>query len=276
MLSSIHQGVGFAAVRNLAHAQQSSATAEVGEDGDKGASAPVSELDTQHGAKESSRAAKAGDRKPAKGADNKTGPRGSDGESLDQAEVRQLETLRTRDREVRAHEAAHVAAGGRYVQGGPTYTFHTGPDGRRYAIGGEVSISTGKESTPEATLAKAQVIRAAAQAPASPSGADRAVAAAATHLEASARTEIREEKAAEVRETKEDTEAKAEEAQAAQEAAKAGSDDEAAPLLGESDGQPAGEQKGLAARPTQIPAAYTANNPPSGAASGGGLLNRIA
>ena len=44
---------------------------------------------------------------------------------------------------------------------------------------------------PEATIRKAQVIRAAAMAPADPSAQDRRVAAAATKMEAEARQELR-------------------------------------------------------------------------------------
>jgi hypothetical protein len=44
--------------------------------------------------------------------------------------------LGARDREVRAHEAAHAAAGGA-LAGVPHYDYVTGPDGRRYAAGGE-------------------------------------------------------------------------------------------------------------------------------------------
>jgi hypothetical protein len=53
-------------------------------------------------------------------------------------EAREIEELRRRDREVHQHENAHKAAGGRYAIGGPTYEYRLGPDGRRYAISGEV------------------------------------------------------------------------------------------------------------------------------------------
>jgi hypothetical protein len=101
----------------------------------------------------------------------------------------QIQTLAARDREVRTHEQAHVAAGGQYA-GAPVYQFERGPNGLSYAVGGEVPISTGAEATPEATLRKAQIIRRAALAPAEPSSQDRAVAAMASRLEGSARLEI--------------------------------------------------------------------------------------
>jgi len=100
--------------------------------------------------------------------------------------------LKARDAEVRAHEAAHLAAAGQYAQGGASYTYQVGPDGKRYAIGGEVSISTSKERTPEATIAKAQQIRAAAMAPADPSPQDARVAAKASAMMAAAQRELNE------------------------------------------------------------------------------------
>ena len=109
-------------------------------------------------------------------------------------EKKQLEQLQARDREVRAHEAAHKAAAGSLARGGASFEFENGPDGRRYAVGGEVSIDTAKVSgDPQATLRKAQTIRAAANAPAQPSAQDRAVAAQATQMEAEARQELAEE-----------------------------------------------------------------------------------
>jgi len=104
--------------------------------------------------------------------------------------------LQARDRAVKAHEQAHVAAGGGLVISGPSYTYQKGPDGVNYAVGGEVNIDTSKETNPEATLQKAQQIRRAALAPADPSAQDRAVAAQATQLATEARVELQQEKAA--------------------------------------------------------------------------------
>ncbi len=113
---------------------------------------------------------------------------------LNTEKQKQLEQLKARDREVRAHEAAHKAAAGSLARGGASFEFEDGPDGRRYAVGGEVNIDTSKVSgDPQATISKAQTIRAAANAPAQPSGQDRAVAAQATQMEAEARQEVAEE-----------------------------------------------------------------------------------
>ncbi|WP_051822592.1 putative metalloprotease CJM1_0395 family protein [Desulfonatronum thiodismutans] len=101
-----------------------------------------------------------------------------------------LEQLRQRDAEVRAHEQAHVAAGGQYVTAGASYTYETGPDGRQYAVAGEVSIDTSPvPGNPEQTEQKAQTIRRAALAPASPSPQDVKVATSAAQMEAEARME---------------------------------------------------------------------------------------
>jgi len=106
-------------------------------------------------------------------------------------EKKELDKLKARDREVHAHEAAHKSAAGNLASGNAQFEFTTGPDGKRYATGGEVSIDTAKvPDDPEATIEKAQTIRRAANAPAQPSAQDRSVAAAATQMEAEARQEL--------------------------------------------------------------------------------------
>lgn len=100
--------------------------------------------------------------------------------------------MAARDREVRAHEAAHANVGGIYA-GAPSYQYQRGPDGRNYAVGGEVSIDTSPvPGDPQATIAKAQVVRRAALAPAQPSLQDRAVASEALAMEQQARRELLE------------------------------------------------------------------------------------
>lgn len=118
-----------------------------------------------------------------------------------QQEELELAKLVERDREVRAHEQAHAAVGGGYA-GAPTYTFQSGPDGKRYAVSGEVSIDTSPvPNDPQATLRKMEVVIRAALAPAEPSAQDRRVAAQAGVQAAQARVELarqrREEEAAE-------------------------------------------------------------------------------
>ena len=105
-------------------------------------------------------------------------------------EAQEVRKLQLRDREVRAHEAAHAAAGGAYA-GSPTYTFERGADGRSYAVGGSVSIDTSPvKGDPQATLQKAEQVRAAALAPAQPSAQDMKVAQKAQTMAAKARLEM--------------------------------------------------------------------------------------
>jgi len=113
---------------------------------------------------------------------------------LTEEEQTEVQELKKRDQKVRTHEHAHVAAGGQYVRGGIQYEYQTGPDGRRYVVGGEVSIDTSPESDPEDTIRKAQTIRQAALAPAEPSGQDRRAAAAAAQMAMKARQELAEGK----------------------------------------------------------------------------------
>jgi len=111
-------------------------------------------------------------------------------EQQTQAEQKLINELSARDLEVRTHEAAHLSAAGIYAKGGPSFSFQRGPDGKQYAVGGEVNIDTSPiPGDPEATIRKAQTLQRAALAPAEPSSQDRSVAASATQLELQARTE---------------------------------------------------------------------------------------
>lgn len=79
------------------------------------------------------------------------------------------------------------------VQGSAGFTYDNGPDGKRYAVGGEVSIDSSKiPDDPRANLAKAQKIRRAALASSEPSSTERSAAASASRMEAGARVEIAE------------------------------------------------------------------------------------
>jgi hypothetical protein len=101
--------------------------------------------------------------------------------------------LRKRDQEVRLHEQAHLLAAGPYAQGGPRFTYQIGPDGKRYAVGGEVPVDVNAvPGDPQATIQKAATIRRAALAPAHPSGADLAIATKATTMMVQAQQELME------------------------------------------------------------------------------------
>ncbi|WP_457574340.1 putative metalloprotease CJM1_0395 family protein [Desulfolithobacter sp.] len=119
-------------------------------------------------------------------------PAGSD-TRLTAEEQQALMQLKQRDREVRSHEQAHLANAGGYARGGASFSYQTGPDGRRYAVGGEVPIDISRESTPEQTIQKMRTVRRAAMAPANPSSADRNIAATASKKEAEALRELRTE-----------------------------------------------------------------------------------
>jgi hypothetical protein len=116
---------------------------------------------------------------------------------LTKAELQQVVALKARDTEVRVHEAAHAASAGG-LGGRPSLEYATGPDGRRYAVSGEVSIDMSPGRTPQETVTRARTIRAAATAPASPSAQDMAVASAAARMEAEAQREILQAHQAEV------------------------------------------------------------------------------
>ncbi len=110
--------------------------------------------------------------------------------NLTQEQRQEVEQLRKRDTEVRAHEQAHKSAGGD-LAGGISFTYKQGPDGQQYAVGGEVPIDVSPvKGNPQATIAKMQRVRRAALAPAHPSSQDRAVAAEAARIEQEARAEL--------------------------------------------------------------------------------------
>lgn len=115
---------------------------------------------------------------------------GNSGE-LTQEQQREVQQLQRRDREVRAHERAHMMAGRELVTRGADYTYQKGPDNKQYAVGGEVTIDTSPvHGDPQATRIKAGRIRETALAPAQPSTQDRAVAAKASRMAMQARIDI--------------------------------------------------------------------------------------
>ena len=157
---------------------------------------------------------------PARGeaAEEKASPREAQQQRQKQLEIAELAS---RDREVRAHEQAHAAVGGAYA-GAPTYTYSRGPDGKRYAIGGEVSIDSSPiPNDPEATLRKMELVQRAALAPAEPSAQDRRVAAQAAAQATQARAELAQLRREEAASAAEERAALREERLAAEEERKA-------------------------------------------------------
>lgn len=100
----------------------------------------------------------------------------------------QISRLKQNEEKVKAHEAAHKAAGGNLASSA-SYSYTKGPDGRSYISGGEVQIDMSDGNTPEETIARMQQVIRAALAPADPSGQDRSVAAAAASRMAQAQQE---------------------------------------------------------------------------------------
>jgi hypothetical protein len=113
----------------------------------------------------------------------------SGNQQLTADEMTEVAKLAARDREVRIHEAQHAAAAGGMASG-VQYDYEMGPDGKMYAVGGKVQITVAPGQTPEETLAKARQLRAAADAPADPSGQDLSVSARASEMEAKALQQI--------------------------------------------------------------------------------------
>lgn len=110
---------------------------------------------------------------------------------LSQQEQKEVSELQDRDKEVRAHEMAHITAGAQYITKRATFEYETGPDGQRYAVGGEVSIDVSEVTgDPQATIRKMQTVQRAALAPAEPSATDRNVAASAARKEMEASYEL--------------------------------------------------------------------------------------
>jgi hypothetical protein len=93
--------------------------------------------------------------------------------SLENNDVKQLKKT---DKEVRDHEAAHLQAAGSLATGGASYTLAFGSNGKEYAVAGSVQINTSEGKTPQETMARAQSVKRAALAPASPSSQDYKVA----------------------------------------------------------------------------------------------------
>ncbi len=119
----------------------------------------------------------------------------SSADGLTDDQKREVQKLQETDRQVRTHEQAHLAAGAGLAKGGATFDYETGPDGKKYAVGGEVQIDTSAERDPSATLRKAEQIKRAALAPADPSAQDRGVAASADAMAAKARQELANQQA---------------------------------------------------------------------------------
>ncbi len=116
------------------------------------------------------------------------------GRELTEEERKIVAEMKARDAEVRRHEEAHARTGGQYA-GAPSYQYDQGPDGKKYAVSGEVPIDVSPVAgDPAATIRKMETVKRAALAPAEPSSQDRAVAAKADQEKMQARAEQLQER----------------------------------------------------------------------------------
>lgn len=121
-------------------------------------------------------------------------------EGLTPEEEKTVRELKQRDIEVRAHEQAHKSVGGPYASA-PSFDTVTGPDGREYAVAGEVRIDASPvRGDPEATIRKMEIVIRAALAPAEPSPQDVQVAQQAQQTKLQAQAELRQQRAEEAAE----------------------------------------------------------------------------
>ncbi|TWX71415.1 putative metalloprotease CJM1_0395 family protein [Colwellia sp. C1TZA3] len=106
------------------------------------------------------------------------------------ADIQIIRNLENRDKAVRSHESAHAAVGGS-LTGAPSYSYEIGPNGKKYAVGGEVSVDlTPIAGDPTKTIVKMNQVQAAALAPANPSAQDVRVAASAASIILEAQAEL--------------------------------------------------------------------------------------
>lgn len=130
------------------------------------------------------------DENEASVSDRALGAQDSSFSTPDPAEAAQIRELAARDREVRQHELAHKSAAGS-LAGAISFDYQRGPDGKLYAVGGEVDIrTTPASSDPADVVAYAEQVIRAALAPAEPSSQDRQVAAQARVMLAEAQAEL--------------------------------------------------------------------------------------
>ena len=111
-----------------------------------------------------------------------------DCQGLTNEEKIELAKLQKRDQEVRQHENMHMNNPDVQSIGGAKYTYTQGPDGKMYASGGKVTLTTGPTSDPKTAERKARALGDAALAPGEPSNQDLAAAHAAKKMEQEAFT----------------------------------------------------------------------------------------
>lgn len=102
----------------------------------------------------------------------------------------QVQRMRVQEREVRRTQVMKAAVGGAFA-GDSTYQFALGPDGRRYIVGGDVSLDVSPvENNPRATISKMQRVRAAAGLSVQRTQNDRVATFMSVRTEGSARSQL--------------------------------------------------------------------------------------
>jgi hypothetical protein len=94
----------------------------------------------------------------------------------------QIQQLKQRDAEVRQHEAKHTSNPELIAVGAPKYTYVIGPDGKAYAVGGSVTVSTGKPRNAEDAMRKAMALKSSAMGVGEPSTQDMGAAISANTM----------------------------------------------------------------------------------------------
>ncbi|WP_448556533.1 putative metalloprotease CJM1_0395 family protein [Thalassotalea montiporae] len=172
---NVEEGIDFAAIQEQAERESASINErQRGQD----------QSGEQPGQQEQGQSANAQAEDESSGEDSNTNSR-----ELTPDEQQAVRELSARDLEVRTHEQAHAAVGGPYT-GAPSYSFEVGPDGRRYAVEGEVSVDLSEAGSPQETITKMRRVYDAALAPANPSTQDLRVAAEASRIIAQAQAEV--------------------------------------------------------------------------------------
>ncbi|HRX16383.1 MAG TPA: putative metalloprotease CJM1_0395 family protein [Spirochaetota bacterium] len=105
--------------------------------------------------------------------------RPSDEGQLSESRKRMLDELKQRDNHVRQHESSHANSPGVIQYGAPRFKYQLGPDGRPYAVGGEVTLGTMPSDNPQTARINADALRKAALANGDPSPQDLAAASSA-------------------------------------------------------------------------------------------------
>ncbi len=118
----------------------------------------------------------------------------SNGKKLSREEQKEVERIKRIDREVKRREVAHRAVAGNYARGSISFEYVTGPDGKKYAAEGHITIDARPIlNNPKASIRKAQAIR-SAKLDSGDAALDRSVSAEVAKMEREARIKLKTER----------------------------------------------------------------------------------